>query len=49
MKKLEEYKSGKYVRFNNYNSFIPSNINENWSWNDTKLTKLLSEADRKLR
>lgn len=42
---LEEYKSGKYMEQNDYKSFLPSEINKNWGWNDTKLNKLLSEAD----
>lgn len=48
MKKLEEYKSGKYIKVNNYNSFIPSKINYNWGWDDTKLDKLLAEANRQI-
>jgi len=35
--KLEEYKSGKYVKINDYKAFIPSKINYNWGWDDTKL------------
>ena len=49
MKKLEEYQSGTYIKQNDYKAFMPSNINENWGWDDTKLGKLLSEADRQLR
>ena len=44
--KLEEYKSGEYVKMNDYNAFIPSKINYNWGWDDTKLDKLLAEANR---
>ena len=43
--KLEEYKSGKYVKMNDYKAFIPSKINYNWGWDDTKLDKLLAEAN----
>ncbi len=46
--KLEEYKSGKYVRMNDYKAFIPSKINYNWGWDDTKLDKLLAEANRQI-
>lgn len=46
--KLEEYKSGKYVKMNDYKAFIPSKINCNWGWDDTKLDKLLAEANRQI-
>ena len=46
--KLEEYKSGKYVKMNDYKAFIPSKINYNWGWDDTKLDKLLAEANRQI-
>lgn len=48
MKKLEEYKSGEYVKMNDYKAFIPSKINYNWGWDDTKLDKLLAEANREI-
>ena len=28
--KLEDYKSGEYVKMNDYKAFIPSKINYNW-------------------
>ena len=46
--KLEEYKSGKYVEMNDYKAFIPSKINYNWGWDDTKLDRLLAEANRQI-
>ena len=46
--KLEEYKSGDYVKMNDYKAFIPSKINYNWGWDDTKLDKLLAEANRQI-
>ena len=46
MKKLEDYKSGEYVKMNDYKAFIPSKINYNWGWDDTKLDKLLADANR---
>lgn len=48
MKKLEEYKSGEYIKMNDYKVFIPSKINYNWGWDDTKLDKLLAEANRQI-
>jgi len=46
--KLEEFKSGQYVKIDNYRAFIPSKINYNWGWDDTKLDKLLAEANRQI-
>lgn len=46
--KLEEYKSGEYIKMNDYEAFIPSKINYNWGWDDTKLDKLLAEANRQI-
>lgn len=46
--KLEEYKPGKYVKMNDYKAFIPNKINYNWGWDDTKLDKLLAEANRQI-
>lgn len=46
--KLENYKSGKYINVNDYKAFIPSNINHNWVWEDTKLDNLLSDASRQV-
>ena len=48
MKKLEDYISGEYVKNNDYKTFIPSKINYNWGWDDTKLDKILSEANRQI-
>ena len=46
--KLEEYKAGEYKQGNGYKAFLPSNVNSNWGWNDTKLDALLSEANRQI-
>ena len=46
--KLEEYKSGEYTKMNDYKAFIPIKINYNWGWDDTKLDKLLAEANRQI-
>ena len=48
MKKLENYKSGNYINMGDYKAFIPSKINFNWGWDDTKLDKLLAEANRQI-
>jgi toxin-antitoxin system, toxin component, fic family len=46
--KLEEYKAGKYRQGTGYKAFLPSNINYNWGWDDTKLDSLLAEANRQI-
>ena len=46
--KLEEYNAGQYIMMKDYRAFVPSKINYNWEWSDTKLNKLLSEADRQI-
>ena len=48
MKKLEDFKAGQYIKVNDYKSFIPSKINEDWIWNDSQLNKLLAEANLQL-
>ncbi len=48
MKKLEEYQSGTYIKQNDYKAFIPSEINIDWNWDDSKLNKLLAEASRQI-
>lgn len=48
MKKLEDFKAGQYIKVDDYKSFIPSKINEDWIWNDSQLNKLLSEANLQL-
>ena len=46
--KLEDYKAGEYKQGNGYRAFLPSNINYNWGWDDTKLDSLLAEANRQI-
>jgi Fic family protein len=46
--KLEEFKSGKYIRQQDYKSFSPSRINLQWSWEEGKINTLLADANRKL-
>ena len=45
---LEEYKSGEYKQGDGYKAFLPSKINYNWSWQDTKLDALLAESSRQI-
>ncbi len=46
--KLEDFKSGKYVRQNDYKCFSPAKINHAWSWEDGRINTLLAEANRQL-
>lgn len=46
--KLEDYKSGEYKQGVGYKAFLPSKINHNWGWEDTKLDYLLAEANRQI-
>lgn len=46
--KLEDYKSGEYKQGVGYKAFLPSKINHNWGWVDTKLDYLLAEANRQI-
>lgn len=48
MKKLEDYNAGNYIKIDDYKSFIPSKINEDWIWNDSSLNKLLADANLQL-
>lgn len=44
MQKLENYKAGNYINVNDYKSFIPSDINCGWTWEDSEINYLLSKA-----
>jgi len=46
--KIEEFKSGEYIRQYQYKSFSPTKVNESWTWEDGKINTLLAEANRKL-
>ena len=48
MMKLEDYKAGEYKQGKGYKAFLPSPINYNWGWDDTKLDSLLAEANRQI-
>lgn len=42
------FKPGQYTQQYHYKSFIPTPINESWTWSDPKLNTLLAEANLKL-
>lgn len=42
--KLEGYKAGMFMRMNEYSAFILSKINYDWSWEDSKLSKLSADV-----
>jgi len=46
--KLENYRSGEYMRMDGYKAFILSAVNYNWSWEDEEVAKLLAEASRQI-
>ena len=46
--KIEEFKSGEYIRQYQYKSFSPTKVNDSWTWEDGKINTLLAEANRKL-
>jgi len=48
LKKLEDYNAGNYINVNDYKSFIPSKINEEWTWSDSELNNLLFKASLEL-
>lgn len=46
--KLEEYRAGEYKQGKGYKAFLPSNVNFDWTWEDTRLNYLLAEANRQI-
>lgn len=46
--KFEEFISGTYIQQQDYKSFSPSKINQQWIWEDGRINTLLAEANRKL-
>ena len=46
--KFEEFISGRYLQQNDYKSFSPAKINQQWIWEDAKINTLLAEANRKI-
>src|ERR1017187_5526040 len=45
---VEKYKSGYKIQGIGYKYFMPEKINNSWTWNDSKLNTLLSEASYEL-
>lgn len=45
---IEKFKSGNIRQSINYKYFLPSLINENWTWTDSKLNRLLEKASFEL-
>ncbi len=45
---IKDYKSGKYIKQYQYESFSPSKINNSWVWDDAKINVLLENATRSL-
>lgn len=44
MLKIQDFVAGKNVKQIGYKAFIPEKINNNWSWNDRELTRLVEKA-----
>ncbi len=45
---IDKYKAGKYIRQFQYESFLPTLINTDWSINNIEMIQLLSDADIKV-
>lgn len=45
---IENYKSGHYEQGAGYRYFVPSTINDIWTWNDSSINTLLEKASLKL-
>jgi Fic family protein len=45
---INDYKSGHFARQYGYESFLPEHINHEWVISDPRISRLLSDADRKL-
>lgn len=48
MKRLEDYKSGHIEQGVGYKYFVPSLINDEWTWQDTSINTLLEKASLRL-
>lgn len=46
--KFEDFKSGDYRKQYEYRSFLPSTINQEWTWDDPRINVLLENATRAL-
>ena len=45
---LKEFKSGTYQQQYKYKSFLPSKINQTFTWDDPQINVLLEDATRAL-
>lgn len=48
MKKLEDFRSGRFIQRYEYKSFSPSPVNDTWTWGDAGINTMLETATRKL-
>ncbi|MFT5084806.1 MAG: Fic family protein [Lentisphaeria bacterium] len=48
MIKFETFKSGEWIKQYQYNSFLPTQVNQPWTWEDPKINVMLEEASRSL-
>jgi Fic family protein len=48
MIQIEKYAAGETIKSNDYKYFMPSLINKEWTWNDSKINKLLENASFEL-
>ena len=46
--KFEDFRSGVYKQQYQYKSFLPAPINQEWSWEDTRINVLLEQANKAL-
>jgi Fic family protein len=44
MLKIDEYNAGSTLKHLDYKAFLPTKINDNWSWNDRELARLAEKA-----
>ena len=45
---VEKFKSGTYRNNGDFKSFIPTPINDTWTWSSPEINSLLSQADREI-
>lgn len=48
MKILEEFESGAYRNQGDFKSFIPSPVNDTWTWGDPEINRLLADAYKEI-
>lgn len=46
--KLEDFKAGRLINQGDFNSFVPSCIDKNWSWENSEINYLLANANKEL-